>query len=443
MARSRDSLAPLERQAVEEIEGRRDELVRLTAELIGFDTTAREPGRAARDEAALQEHLARRLADVGAETELWEPRAEELAGSRLVPPGTSFAGWPQMLARFPGRGGGRSLLLNGHIDVVSSEPRERWASDPNRAEVRDGKLYGRGACDMKGGVAAMVLAAKVVASLPVRLAGDLLVCTVTDEETTGAGAAAAIARGVRADAGIVAEPSSFDVWTACRGSLIPTIVVEGRPGHAGLPQPHWSEGGAVNAIEKMSVVMDALRRLQEEWRLRPDHRHPRLSRGDIVATRIDGGEWTVSYPASCRITYHVEYLPAHADEEGWGGPVQREIAECVERAARIDSWLAQHPPVITWEPGEVPAAEVPEDHPIVQVTLEAAAAVGRPGRVAGFDNWHDGATFTRAGGTPSVAFGPRAARLAHTVDEHVPVDDLVACAQAIAVAAIRFCGVRQ
>jgi acetylornithine deacetylase len=424
---------------VEEIERQRDQLVQLAADLIAFDTTAREPGRPARDEASLQEYLAGRLGGVGAKAEVWEPNPQELAGDRLVPPGTTFAGWPQMLARFPGRGGGRSLLLNGHIDVVSSQPRERWTSDPNRAELREGKLYGRGACDMKGGVAAMVLAAEVLARLNIRLDGDLLVCTVTDEETTGAGAAAAIAHGARADAGIVTEPSSFDVWTACRGSLIPSITVEGRPGHAGLPQPHWSEGGAVNAIQKMSVVMDALQRLQEEWRLRPDQRHPRLSPGDIVATKISGGEWVVTYPASCRVTYHVEYLPAQADAEGWGSAVQQEIVECIHRAARADPWLAEHPPRIGWEAGEVPSAEVPDEHPIVQVMLGACAAVGLPGRAAGFDNWHDGATFTRIGGTPSIAFGPRAAQRAHTIDEHVPVDDLVSCAQAIAVAAIRFC----
>ena len=435
----RANLTGNERRVVEEIDRQQEDLVTLTSDLIGFDTTAYEIGGPRRDEARLQEHLARRLGALGAETEVWEPAPQDLAGSRLVPPGLRFDGRPQMFARVGGSGGGRSLLLNGHIDVVSSEPRELWTSDPNRAQVRAGRLYGRGAIDMKGGIAAMVFAAETLIRLGVRLAGDLLICTVTDEESTGAGGAAAVAHGVSADAAIVTEASGFDVWTACRGSLIPTITVQGRAGHAGMAPPHWTEGGAVNAIEKMSVVIQALQRLQEEWRTRPDHRHPHLSPGDIVPTVISGGEWMVTIPSSCRLTYHVAYLPGHADADGWGTTVEREIADWVDRAARSDPWLADHPPTIEWGP-DVPSAEIPPEHPIVQVMLDAGAAVGRPGRATGFDNWHDGATFTRFGGTPSICFGPSDIRLAHAVDESVPVADLVACAQAIALGALRFCG---
>ena len=433
------ALSAAERRVVEEIAGRRDELIGLLTDLIGFDTTAREVDDPPRDEAALQGYLAGRLRTAGAEIDLWEPRPEDVAGTKMVPAGLGFEGRPQLAARFPGSGGGRSLLFNGHIDVVSPEPRAQWTSDPNRAEVRDGLLYGRGACDMKGGVAAMTFAAQVLGELGVRLAGDLTVCTVTDEESTGAGGLAAVAHGVRADAGIVTEPSNFDVWVACRGSLIPTITVPGRSGHAGVRAPHWQDGGAVNAIDKMRIVQDALARLEADWRERPSHRHPFLSPGDMIACVIGGGEWVVSYPSSCRLTYHVAYLPAHADSEGWGTLVEREIEECVAHAAATDSWLATNPPTFSWAP-EVPAAEVPVDAPIVEVLLGAGEAVGRPGRPSGLDNWHDGATFTRFGGTPSVCYGTGTLNCAHRPNECVPVDDLVRGAQALALAAMRFCG---
>ena len=433
------SLSDRERTIVETIDQNRDELIALLSDLIRFDTLARDPGQPPRDEAALQHYLAGRLRALGAYTEIWEPAPDEVEGYRLVPAGLGFEGRPQMLARFAGSSGGRSLLLNGHIDVVSAEPRERWTSAPYRAEVRQGKLYGRGACDMKGGIACMVFAAETLARLGIQLAGDLLICTVTDEESTGAGGAAAVAHGVRADAAIVTEPSNFDVWIACRGSLIPSITVTGWPGHAGFPQAHWSEGGAVNAIEKMQVVMDAMQRLQYEWRRHPSHHHPLLSPGDIVPVQIEGGEWAVSYPSSCRLTYHVAYLPGHADEGGWGSAVEREICDWIGRAAQTDSWLALHPPTIEWAP-DVPSAEISAEEPIVPMVLQAAADVGRPGRITGMDNWHDGATFTRLGGTPSICFGPGNTRMAHTIDEYVPIDDLVACAQAIALAALRYCG---
>jgi acetylornithine deacetylase len=327
---------------MDEIAQRRDELVTLASDLIGFDTTAREHNDdPARDEAALQKYLAARLRAAGAKADLWEPAPEDVAGSPMIPPGLGFDGRPQLSARFPGSGGGRSLLFNGHIDVVTVEPRDQWTSDPFRPEVRDGKLYGRGACDMKGGIAAMVFAAEMLAGLDSRLAGDLLVCTVTDEESTGAGGLAAVAHGVRANGGIVTESTDFEVQIACRGSLIPTITVPGRAGHAGVPQPHWRDGGGVNAIGKAAVVADALRRLETDWRLRSADHHPYLSPCDIVPVQIAGGEWMVSIPASCRLVYHIAYLPAQADASGWGGRVRDEVADWVRRASQADPWLAR------------------------------------------------------------------------------------------------------
>ena len=437
------TLSEGERAVVDEIAGRRDELVALACDLIAFDTITREHNDdPARDEAALQSYLAARLRAAGAETDLWEPAPEDVAGSPMTTPGLRFDGRPQLAARFPGTGGGRSLLFNGHIDVVKPDPLEQWTSDPFRPEVRGGNLFGRGACDMKGGIASMVFAAEVLAGRGALLAGDLVVCTVTDEESTGAGALAAVAHGVRADAGIVPESTDFVTKIACRGSLIPTITVPGRAGHAGCPQPHWREGGAVNAIEKAGLVVDAMRRLETDWRQRPNDHAPYISPGDIVPTQIAGGEWMVSYPASCRLEYHIAYLPQQADADGWGGRVREEVAEWVMRAAQADPWLAENPPTVTWAP-EVPPAAIAPDEPIVPILLAASAAAGRPSHVWGMDGWYDGATFT-LGGTPSLGFGPgTGSLLAHMVDEYIPVDDLVAAAQALAIAALRFCGPEQ
>lgn len=436
-------LTEQEAEVCAEIARREDELVTLVSDLIGFDTTARaglnDPPR---DEAALQEYLAARMRSIGAEVDLWEPDLGDLAANRQVPPGMTFGGRPQLVARLPGSGGGRSLLFNGHVDVVSSEPRDCWASDPNRAEVREGLLYGRGSCDMKGGVAAMVFATEVLAGCGVRLAGDLLVSTVTEEEATGAGSIASIAHGVCADAGLVPEPTGFDVWIAFRGALYPTITVPGRTGHAEIPAKPWQEGGAVNAIEKMTYVLGALRRLKQEWSQRPDHRHPYLSPGDIVPTLIKGGEWTVSHPSSCSVTFDITYMPGHADADGWGTPIEREIEDWVERAAKADPWLAENPPRVEWSV-DIPSAEVDEDEPIVQLALEVGRALGLEPVLGGFDTWSDAAAFSSLGGTPSVNFGPRHIQWAHSIDEYVPVEDLVTCAQGYAVAAMRFCGTEE
>jgi acetylornithine deacetylase len=428
----------VEQGIAQAIAGSRDELVELASALIRFDTTARDAGDPARDEAALQAHLAGRLRAAGAEVEVWEPQPGDVRG-RQIPFELDFDGRPQLLARFPGAGGGRSLLLNGHIDVVSGEPKERWTTDPNTPVVRDGNLYGRGACDMKGGVAAMVLAAETLARLGIRLAGDLLVNTVTDEESTGAGGIASVSHGVRADAGIVPEPTGFDVWIACRGSVYPTIAIEGRPGHAELLQPHWRDGGAVNAIEKAQIVLDAIRGLREEWRTRSDLQHPYLSPPDIVPTVMRAGEWSVTYPASCEITSAVLFPPAFADADGYGSRAMNDVIQWVGRACAADPWLSEHPPAFSWT-ADIPPMEIPPDDPIVETVMAASADVGEPSRLSGLDSWYDGATYTLAAGTPSIAFGPRSIAWGHTIDEYVPVDDLVRCAQAIALSAVRFCG---
>lgn len=437
-------LSQLEQLVTEDIASRRDELVELASALIGLDTTARRVGDPPRDEAALQELLAERLRAAGADTELWEPTGAELAARPLVPDGLEFEGRPQLSARFAGEGMGKSLLFNGHIDVVSSEPRDRWTSDPNGPEIRGGRLYGRGSCDMKGGVAAMVIAAEALARAELRLAGDLLVATNTDEESSGAGAMALVAHGVRADAGIVPEPTGFDAWTACRGSTLVRIDVPGRPGHAEMPQPSWRDGGAVNAIEKATVVLDEIRRMRDDWLARDDLAHPQLSAGDIVPTVVSGGEWDVTYPALCTLSCVVTYTPARAAPGRWSSDLEREVAERIARAAAADDWLAEHPPALTWSAGVMPM-ELAVDEPIVATVLGAGADVGRPGRPTGLDSWFDGATFTSFASTPTVAFGPSGLdgtkTVPHTVDEFVPVDDLVACAQALAVAAMRFCAV--
>lgn len=429
-------LTDAERAVVEAVGARRGEVVELTRELIGFDTTA---GDEPREEAALQEHLRDRLEAAGAAVDLWEPDDSVVAGSRQVPAGFSFRGKPQLSATFGRERAGSSLLFNGHVDVVSAEPAAAWSiADPFRAEERDGRLVGRGACDMKGGVAAMVVAAETLAREGA-LAGPLTVCTVTDEEGTGAGGIAAVARRVRADAGLIPEPTSWDVWTAVRGDVIPTITVDGRLGHAGVEHPDWREGGAVNAIDKARIVMDELAALHDEWQTRADHRHPRLSPGHVIPVKVRGGDWAVNVPASCSLTYHVSYLPAHADDEGWGTRVEAELTERIARAAARDPWLAAHPPRIEWSV-DIPPAEVADDEPAVELALAAAADLGRSGRPVGFDSWHDGATFTRFGGTPTVAFGPPSIASAHAVDESVAIDDLVATAQAYALAALRHCG---
>jgi acetylornithine deacetylase len=289
---------------------------------------------------------------------------------------------------------------------------------------------------MKGGIACVVYAAEVLARLDVGLAGDLIVNTVTDEESTGAGGLVS-ARTIAADAAIIPEPTSLETAIACRGSLIRRITVTGRAGHAGVAPLHPDLGGSVNAIEKMTIVLEAIRRLREEWARRP--RHPLLSSADCVPVVIGGGEWIVSYPETCVVDCHIEYLPSQADAEGHGSIVADEFEAWIERAAQADPWLAAHPPVVESLIGSVPPAEVSPDEAIVHELCGAAGDLGLPPAIGGLDKWHDGATLIVEGGIPAACFGPGRSQHAHTANDQVAIADLVRCTQVVALAAMRYC----
>ena len=266
------------------------------------------------------------------------------AGGRHRPPaersaGSPSTGRPQLAATLRGRGGGRSLLLNGHIDVVPAKREEGWTADPFDAQVVDGNIVGRGACDMKGGIAAMVVAAEALAATG-ELRGDIVVCTNTDEESSGVGGLACARHGVRADFAIVPEPSSLEVWPACRGTVYCTITLTGRAGHAEQEHPHWRDGGAVNAIEKGRFLLDGVDRLRADWRSRADLRHPLLDPPDIVPTRFvaDAG-WSVTIPNRVEIDLSVLILPSRPTREA-GQPTLRlrSRASCAAGARPTRGW---------------------------------------------------------------------------------------------------------
>jgi acetylornithine deacetylase len=420
-----------------DLRARREDLHGLLAALVAFDTTGRMGAEPARDEEPLQHYVAGRLRAIDADVGLWEPVVPR--GQRCAPDGMDFAGRPQLAGRIGGAGRGRSLLMAGHIDCVSVEPRGQWTSDPYSLSLRDGRLYGRGVADMKGGVAAILFVLEAFHRLGVRLAGDVLMCTVTDEETTGAGSWAAADHGVAADAGIVPEPTGFNAWVACMGWVTATLTIPGRAGHAALRQPEWRSGGAVNAIEKLDLVLEAIRSLRRDWERRPDQQHPLLNPGNIVPTLVRGGHWDATYPAECSLSCKLTYLPQEGAEDA-GAAVRREVEERVATAVAADPWLAEHPPRWSWG-GEGLPAHVPPDLPLVGIALGAGAETGHPGHVAGLSSWHDAANFTHFGATPTFSYGPVSSTTSHKVDESVSADELLDYCRALARIVTRWCGV--
>jgi acetylornithine deacetylase len=253
------------------------------------------------------------------------------------------------------------------------------------------------------------------------------------------GTIAATRRGYRADAAVVPEPTGLDVWIAFRGILNGTLEVTGRPGHVEVAQPHWSEGGAVNAVHKALEVLALLRGLNEEWRSRPDKQHPLCSTGEVNVTKIAGGEFYSTVPERCAATLNVCYVPGEEDESGYGGNVKAEIEARLRGVAALDPWLARNPPILRWAV-DFPPAQIAADEAIVRELVAAVSTFGRTPRVLGLDTWDDTVTLIREAPMPAVSFGPGSNDQAHATDEWVSIEELRQCAEMMTRIATRWCG---
>jgi acetylornithine deacetylase len=422
------------------------QLVELVRDLVRFDTTSVDlspgSGNMSNQEAELQAYVGDRLRSLGCEVDQWEPAAADFAAHPMMPAWHHWENRPLTVGRLPGAGGGRSLVINGHIDVVSAGDPAAWTSPPFAADVRDGRIYGRGAVDMKGGIGAAITAMEALAACGVRLRGDVIVETVPDEETCAMGTIAAIARGYRADAGLVPEPTQLNLWVATRGLLHGTLTVPGRSAHAEMNQPSWEDGGGVNAIALMARMIGALDRLAADWGGRDTKRHPLLGVPDIHPTIIRGGTFISNVPESCELAVNSTYLPGDADFEGYGSAPRGEIERAVADEAALDGWLREHPPAWSWYT-DYPPSEIDPSDPIIGAVQRAGSDLGLHPVAEGIDTTYDGALLTLFAETPSPAFGPGDLRRAHAVDEWVGIDELVLGARAYARVICEWCGVEE
>ncbi len=434
-ARLLDSISAVTSLRQEETVALLQELVRVPS-VNPYFTDSREPSR----EGDVQDILAARLTRLGGQLDRWEPDAGDLAqyaGGPGYYPDRDFRGRPNLAATLPGSGGGRSLLLLGHVDVVSAG--EGWTGDPFGADRRDGAIYGRGTADMKAGLTASVAALEALRDAGIRLRGDVTLASVVDEEAGGMGTLALVDRDYRADGAIIPEPTDLHVAPLCRGIVWGRVTIPGRAGHIEMPQPHWREGGAVDAIALGRVVLDAIDQLNARWAVSPSKRHPLLPLPcQVKVSMLDAGEYPTAYASGMRITFDAQYLPAERDARGLGGHVKTELERFFAEVAAHDDWLQEHPPRIEWLI-DADCAETPGDHPQTQTVHAAARLSGAESRVEGMSSHTDMGLLVNAG-IPTVNFGPGAPSVAHQPDEHVLERDLLRATLTLALAIAEWCG---
>jgi acetylornithine deacetylase/succinyl-diaminopimelate desuccinylase family protein len=349
-----------------------------------------------------------------------------------------------------GTGGGRSLIYNGHIDVVPPGPAEQWTSgDPWSGEVADGKIWGRGACDMKAGVVAQAYAALALQRASISLHGDLILESVAGEEMMEheLGTTACIERGYRADAAVVSEasapPTPLAVTPVTPGVMSFAISIEGKATHTSMRGETIRAGGygaevGVNAIDKAFIVYSALRQLEDEWGLSKHHPLFRPGHFTIQAGVFVGAPRTglvpFFIPDLATIDYIVWYHPADDPEQ-----VRSEIEQQVSAASQLDAWLKAQPPVVEWK-HHWPSSVVESSHPIVKAACAAhELASGAPAIIGGFPAVED-ATFLNQAGIPAISYGPGDLRVAHASDEHVDIEEVILATKTFALLAADWCG---
>ena len=384
-------------------------------------------------EDAAQEQMARFLRELGGEVDAWRPDVAALRREPNFPTGKVLEPRLNVASLFRGHASGPTLVLNGHMDTVTAGDERRWSHPPFAAEVVDGRLYGRGACDMKGGLVAVLGAVRAIREAGLRLRGSLCVQSVIGEEDSGLGTFAALHRGHRGDAVIVCEPTRLAVAPAQAGMTVFRITVEGRAAHASV------RGEGVSAFERFRPIYDAL--VAVEARRNRDLRHP-LFEGQATpwalnVGTVQAGSWPSIVPevltAEGRIGVAIGEPIAEA---------RRQLEEAVREAAAADPWLAAHPPTVEWMGLVCQPAETPREHPLVR-TLGAAVeqVTGRPAVLTGVPYGSDLRLFTNDFGIPGALFGPGDIRVAHFTDEFLPLAELEAAALALAQTIVRFCGV--
>ncbi len=326
----------------------------------------------------------------------------------------------------------RTLILNGHMDVVPIGHESLWSASPWSGEVKDGKLYGRGSCDMKAGLTANVFAVQALQAMGFRPAADVLLESVIGEESGGVGTLTTIVKGFKADAAVITEPTCLRACPIQSGALTFRIKVPGRAIHACM-KPH-----GVSAIEKFYLVLQQVQDLERRRHLQ--YKNPLYEDSENIAPisfgTIQGGDWPSTVPDEVVVEGRLGVLPGETIDDA-----RRAMSAALARAVQLDAWLKEHPPKIEWFEGQFESGQTPLADPIVSSVLQCHAEVlGRTTQLRGVTYGSDLRLFTNHAGVAAVLYGPGNIAQAHTVDEWVDLKEVFSAAKVLAYLITQWCG---
>ncbi|MEW9807805.1 ArgE/DapE family deacylase [Mesorhizobium sp. ZMM04-5] len=416
---------PNRQKIIDKIDASRDHAVKLLQDMVTIPSVTG-------DEAAIQKFMHDYLAGVGLEVDMWETDWEELKkhpGYRPVARG--YEGRPNIVATLKGTGGGRSLLLNGHTDVIPVGDGEGWSDNPWSASIKDGRIYGRGSCDMKSGVASHVLAVQYLKELGLTPKGDVLINIVIDEEVSGHGTLDTVIRGYKADAGISGETSDLHVQPACIGRIWFEIEIQGKP--AGVQQRYLG----ISGIELGYKICKAVQELEDERVATVTHPlYPSaIDSLPCLIGSFQAGNYPSAFPATALLKGSIGTVPSE-DHEG----VKQSLVDKIAAVAATDPWMKDHPPVVRFVGYDAQASEIPRDHSIVETVSRTYTEVtGKQPTISGRQGAADTRFLNQYGETPTVIFGPGSTAVMHANDEYVSIDDYITSIKVMALSIYDWC----
>lgn len=419
--------ADLVKRISDAVDARRDETVALLQSLVRVPSVTNSEGE-------VQKVIMNACGVRDLAVDAWEATPDEIAGYHdHVGEQTVYEGRTNVAAVRRGTGGGRSILLNAHVDTVENGDPATWTHDPLGAEIVGDLLYGRGSCDMKGGLTSYLAAFDALDALGIRLAGDATVLATVGEEDGGVGALSTILRGYKADAVLITEPTRLALVTAQGGSLVFRMTIVGKSAHAAVRD----EG--VSAFEKFVPIFQDLLAFEAERNAAIDHPlyAPIANKIPINIGIVRTGVWASTVPESLVAEGRVGLVAGEDVDE-----FKAQVVDRIMKVANADPWLREHPPMIEWFGGQFAPAETSPDSPIAQSISAAHAAVtGTPPPVEGVTYGADMRLFTLIGDMPCVMYGAGDVTVAHHADEHISITELLTATKTIACMLVDWCGV--
>ena len=327
---------------------------------------------------------------------------------------------------------GRSLILNGHVDVVPTGSKTLWEDSPWSGKIKDDRIYGRGSCDMKAGLASGILAVQVLKTIGFEPNGNVMIQSVVGEESGGCGTLTNIVKGYKGDAAVILEPTSLKLCPIQSGALTFRLTIPGQATHAAM---RWD---GISAIEKFNIINQSIIELEKE-------RHSLFSVeyyespervAPINIGTIKGGEWHSTVPDSVIVEGRLGVFPGEPVSDA-----RTAFSNHIIKVSNSDPWLKNNPPIIEWFEGQFESGQTDINHSIINHLKEAYNNVNNSNPIIeGVTYGSDLRLFTNHADIPALLFGPGDVRLAHSANEYVEIEEVLTCIKIISNLIINWCG---